>query len=310
MRNLNTPAPEKWLAPRRPVSLQVSVLTLGCLLLSIGAVAHAQEKLSPQAPDGAAEPDSEEVWEDEEDGQEPVSEGDVWVEAPKQDARAPSAWRSTLDVGRLKLRGDDLGQALLGLPGVYVQRAGAEGARQSLSLRGASGQQVKVLLDGVALNPAASGGVDLGLLPPALLGAVEVYRGGSGARFGSGAVGGAVVLTPQLPRDGWSLSLSGALASFGTGKGSASVAAGGDELGALVSVTGLRTAGDFRFVDAQGSPLERLNADVQRLGALAVVRWAPSAGSELRLTGLWVDAERGQPRRGRLSGGHVRPWGA
>ena len=67
--------------------------------------------------------------------------------------------------------------------GVHVKRLGGLGAFSTISLRGSSADQVEVYLDGVScLNAAFGGGVDLGNLPLAHVGQIEVYRG-AGARW-------------------------------------------------------------------------------------------------------------------------------
>lgn len=233
--------------------------------------------------------------ESEEPDDAPLGQEDVLIEATREDPRAPSAWRARLDVGRLQLEGGELSDALRQLPGVVVRRQGGAGSPQTLSVRGVSGQQVKVLLDGVALNPAAGGGVDLSLLPPGLLTGAEVYRGGSGARFGNGAIGGALLLRPALPSDGWRLDLSAGLGSPGVKRFGAAASAGARRVQGLLSVDLFQSDGDFRFEDAQGTPLTRLNADVSRLGALGSLRWRPDDRTEVALTEMWVASDRGQP---------------
>jgi vitamin B12 transporter len=220
---------------------------------------------------------------------------DVVVEAPAEDARAPSAWRSRVDLARLQQTGGDLAEGLGALPGVTVRRQGGPGARAELTARGGSAQQVLVLLDGVPLNAARGGGVDLALIPPALLSGAAVHRGGGGARFGSGALGGAVSLTPALPERGARWSLQGDAGSFGTWGANAAAAGAAGPLRALVALDGLLSDGDFRFEDDQGSPRTRINADVARASALGVLVFAPAPRWTLRLTGLLSEAERGAP---------------
>lgn len=76
--------------------------------------------------------------------------------------------------------------------GVKVSRTGGVGDFSSISIRGSTGEQVTILLDGVPLNSALGGAVNLGTLPVSNVESVEVYRGSSPNRFGLSGIGGVV----------------------------------------------------------------------------------------------------------------------
>ncbi len=99
---------------------------------------------------------------------------------------------------------DDPGETLPAVldqqAGVRVTRLGGPAAFSTLSIRGSTADQVMVVLDGIPLNAAAGGPVDLSRLPLGNLERVEVYRGTVPARFGASAIGGAVVLTTRRAR--------------------------------------------------------------------------------------------------------------
>ena len=75
-----------------------------------------------------------------------------------------------------------------------VRRYGAAGAVASVSLRGASGEGVLVLRDGVRLNNPQNGAVDLSTISLLGIDRVEVLEGGSSGLFGPDAVGGVINL--------------------------------------------------------------------------------------------------------------------
>lgn len=218
----------------------------------------------------------------------------VTVEEDAVDLRAPSLWRSSQHTAKLSARGGDLAEALGDLPGTYATSRGAIGSPTEVTLRGASAGQVLLLIDGFALNPARGGGVDLSLLPLDLLSRVDVYRGGSATRFGGGAVGGAVDVIPRLPDEGVRLSAHGGGGSFGTLRAGVGASGGGTRDRALVSIDWLSSQGDFEYADGQGSLHERRNADVARLGGLAVVE-VERGSTTLRLLDMAVHADRGSP---------------
>lgn len=100
-------------------------------------------------------------------------------------------------------------------PGVAVNEYGGLGHLATVNIRGATADGVLVLVDGLPLDPALGGGVDLASIPRAWIERIEVIRGAEGAHYGAGAMGGVVnVITRGAARGGWSVETSGG--SFGT----------------------------------------------------------------------------------------------
>lgn len=91
-----------------------------------------------------------------------------------------------------------LDEVLERLPGVDVRSAGGAGQLAGLQLRGASSQQVLVLIDSA---PLAQGPADLALVPVGAVAQIELLRGPQASRFGPGAQGGVlnVVTIAPLP---------------------------------------------------------------------------------------------------------------
>ncbi len=76
--------------------------------------------------------------------------------------------------------------------GLIITDYGPEGAAQNISIRGSTSAQVLILVDGVRMNSALSGGVDLSLIPLDNIERIEVVRGGSSALHGADAMGGVI----------------------------------------------------------------------------------------------------------------------
>ncbi len=101
-------------------------------------------------------------------------------------------------------------------PGVAIRGYGGLGQLSTISIRGSTSSSVRVLLDGIPLDTAAGGGVDLSSIPLHWVDRVEVVRGAEGAYFGAGATGGAVnVVTLPAAAGKWGVEATGG--SFGTG---------------------------------------------------------------------------------------------
>ncbi len=94
---------------------------------------------------------------------------------------------------------DDLGSLLLQVPGVTVTRTGSSQAFSTVTLRGSNPDQVSIYVDGVPLDIAEGGGVDISTLPLGDVERVEVYRGTTPLAFGESALGGVVSVTTRAP---------------------------------------------------------------------------------------------------------------
>ena len=154
-----------------------------------------------------------------------------------------------------------LSDLLQASPGAGVRRAGAPGGREELLVRGANGQQVLVVLDGVPLNSARGGAFDLSTLPAAYVGQLELLRGPASAQYGGGALGGVLrVVTPTAAQGTqWSGGLR--LGQLEAAGGDAALSHGAERFELLALVGGSRAAGRFGFQDVHGDDRLRENAD-------------------------------------------------
>ena len=159
--------------------------------------------------------------------------------------RDPTGLTTVVDVQARRAEPTTLGTFLSEAPGVVLQQSGGMGQSEQLTLRGASSTGVLVLLDGVPLS-GLGGIVDLSLVPLAAVQSAEVLRGGAGARYGAGALGGVVNLVTRGAEPGVTADVGGG--SFGTLQGSASVA--GPVLGGsgLLELHAGHSDGDFTYV--------------------------------------------------------------
>ncbi|MEO7105814.1 MAG: TonB-dependent receptor [Rhodoferax sp.] len=96
--------------------------------------------------------------------------------------------RATLDLaGQSSLR-DLLAQ----LPGVQITSNGSYRSATGVFLRGASTTQTLVLIDGVRVGSATSGGASFENMPLSRIERIEVLRGAASALYGPDAVGGVI----------------------------------------------------------------------------------------------------------------------
>lgn len=159
----------------------------------------------------------------------------------------PSGASSVVQVGERRHEVKELAELAATAPGVLLRDSGGLGQAKTLSLRGSAPNGVLVLLDGIPLN-GAGGNVDLSLVPAAIVERLEVLRGGAGARYGSGGLGGVVNVVTRSPEASARAFLEATAGSFSTQLVSAGVS--GELLGAqgLLLLHGERSDGDFPFL--------------------------------------------------------------
>jgi outer membrane receptor protein involved in Fe transport len=181
----------------------------------------------------------------------------------------------------------------LGARGATTVRGFGGGGRQVLSVRGSRPEGVLVLLDGVPLNDPVTGTADLSTVSLSSLASVTLVRGAGSARYGSGALGGALLLESGAGRDGRSARVTAG--SFGRREASGQASWRMEATGLEVAA-GLSTAdNDYTYANrlAPGSPEER------RSGADHLARWAGVGmrTDRLRANARFDDLERGIPGR-------------
>lgn len=221
------------------------------------------------------------------------------LDGAREDAAASA---SVVTPARTPRSNETMADLLEAMPGVSVSRLGGTTAPALLSMRGSTWEQVSVYVDGVHLNVAAGGPVDLSLLPIGDVARVEVYRGATPIAYGGSAIGGVVSIETRRPEvTGATLEAGGG--SFGTAFGGATASAVGDRYGLYAGLHTLRTAGDFEYLDDKGTAfnpddderiVRRNNKSRALDGALRGYLTLPG-GRELSVTALGFVREQGLP---------------
>ncbi len=104
--------------------------------------------------------------------------------------------------------------------GVQTRRYGGTGSFQTVSIRGVQGNEVTVLLDGIPLNSAMGGAVDLGAINPDRIEEIEVYKGIIPAELGGNALGGVINLKSRSYANEGKININGSIGSYGYKKSS------------------------------------------------------------------------------------------
>jgi len=161
--------------------------------------------------------------------------------------RDVSAFRDVLLTDDFAGEDQDLADLLTRQAGVFVRRFGGPGDASEVSIRGSSSAQVVVKVNGVRVNSALTGSVNVGRLCIPLIEEVGITRGGGGARGGSGAIGGVVDLVTRSAGPEPEVRATFSAGAFETFEGSLFGSGQLHELGVSVGYCGLDTEGDFQF---------------------------------------------------------------
>ena len=118
-----------------------------------------------------------------------------------------------------KLPVNSIDELLRYLPGIEVQSRGPMGAQGDISMRGATFQQVLVILDGVRLNDPLTGHFNSYIpIAPAEIERIEILKGASSAIYGTEAVGGVINIISKSFAAGPEGKNKQASAEFGMGE--------------------------------------------------------------------------------------------
>ncbi len=210
------------------------------------------------------------------------------------DLQTTSAAWTRIGAERFRDRDISLPQLLKQEAGVQTRSSGGAGSYATVVLRGASSEQVRVYLDGVPLNDASGGAVDLNMISLDMVERIDIYRGTTPLQLGQPSIGGAVNIITRRQREKPTHRLKASIASFNTAKLNlaSSLKHADDEL--LFSASVLRSDNDFIYRDDNGTPFNpdddseqrRQNDGVQHLNALANWKHALNRqlDAELRLS--------------------------
>lgn len=141
----------------------------------------------------------------------------------------------------------------------------------TLNFRGSSAAQSQVFWNGIPIQNAALGVADVSTLPVLLFRNISVVYGGSGALYGSGNVGGALLLNDNIPvfdTNHHTFSASLANGSFGQWSGGLSSSAGGKRWYVSATVFGQQARNDFGYITNIGSETKMTNGHLRSGAAL------------------------------------------
>lgn len=133
--------------------------------------------------------------------------------------------------------------ALRTVPGLAVNRGGSFGSLTQVRVRGAEGNHVVVVVDGIEMNNPVQGEFDFSNLLVDNIERIEVLRGPQSASWGSNALAGVINIVTRKGSKGVRATASAEAGTFDTQQLSGGLYAGTDRARMALSATRLRTDG-------------------------------------------------------------------
>tara|TARA_R100000935_G_scaffold58927_1_gene100222 strand:+ start:28914 stop:30758 length:1845 start_codon:yes stop_codon:yes gene_type:complete len=151
---------------------------------------------------------------------------------------------------------------------IYFKENGY-GMVSSASFRGTNAQQTAVVWNGININSQLTGQTDFNTLIPGNYGDVVVRSGGGSVQYGSGAVGGAILLNDSFRfNDGWKNSLQSSYGSFNTSKLAFNTSLGKEKTSLQIGINRIASDNDYKYL---GTDLRNENGAYDQLNINANV---------------------------------------
>jgi iron complex outermembrane receptor protein len=138
--------------------------------------------------------------------------------------------------------------------GIQVRQSGGLGGFSTVSLRGSESDQVMVFLDGILLNDASGGGVDISNISLADVAGVDIYRGVTPVNFGKASIGGVVNVRTARSKGEFASSAGLGCGAFTTQKAYGLLSHKPGAFDYLFSADYLASGNDFTFTNRNGTP--------------------------------------------------------
>jgi len=168
------------------------------------------------------------------------------------------------------------------------------GSLSLVSLRGASGSQVLVLLDGERINNVQNGYADLDKISLDNISRIEIIRGGQSALYGADAAGGIINIITENSYNN-KIELNSEIGSFGYLLWNASIKRKLKKLLGSISFSQSESDGDFEFKDKFDEIKTRENADFIKRNVLAKIKWQPRKSTDMIILGRYSFSDCGDP---------------
>ncbi|MEL7532192.1 MAG: TonB-dependent receptor plug domain-containing protein [Bacteroidota bacterium] len=174
--------------------------------------------------------------------------------------------------------GGGLDQVLAQQTGVFVKSYGG-GSLATTSIRGGSAGQTAVIWNGLPIQSPMLGQLDMSLLPIGFVDELSVQYGGNSAMWGSGAIGGTILLNNQFRLErATKVQYLGSIGSFGQQSHQVGAQWANQKFGVRTRVLNHLAENDFWYTVRDDLPQkQQTHARLDRQGLMQEVFWKPNA---------------------------------
>lgn len=215
----------------------------------------------------------------------------------------PTAFAQTIDIDRFEKRYTTTQEVLRSATGANIRSIGGLGGYSTVSLRGAGAHQCLVLVDGIRLNTATGGGVDISQIPLSNVKRIDIIRGSDSALFGENALGGVVNIVTKDPRKTLCSDLDASIGSYGAR--AVSVGLSGpmnDRVSLVLDVSRRHADNDYTFENNNGTENDhsddfedtRKNNAFDDISVMAKIT-AQDTKWSVKATGIHYDSHKEMP---------------
>jgi iron complex outermembrane receptor protein len=233
--------------------------------------------------------------------------------APVQAEETEPSFLTVIQGKDLERRFTSVPEALSETVGVRVNRFGGLGDFSTISIRGSSSEQVLIYVDGILLNEAQGGGVNIGTIPISNIESIEIYRGSSPIEFGQAGIGGVVNIKTRSAREKRILSTQAQYGSFDTYRVDTFLS---DKSSRLDYVIGLNYTGsnnNFKFLDDNGTQydssddviIRRLNNQFGSFNWVTKLGYDLNSNTRISVFHNLLDTDKGIPGLGSFQSLHA-----
>ena len=185
---------------------------------------------------------------------------------------------------------EQITDVLANQPGITVRQNGSLGSSTSVNIRGATGAQNILLIDGLRINAAGDGTQPWAFIPMPQIGRMEIVRGPTSSSYGSDAIGGVIQL---FTRKGEGPMKFYADAGYGTyNTSSETVGVEGSVEGLSYSAYGSNThSTGFPTYTASSSSYNPNASPYTNTSASGNLAYTIAAGQEIGVKALWGNGQ-------------------
>ncbi len=169
------------------------------------------------------------------------------------DTEQTPAFFSVIKRDQFEGKMEDLAEVIEKEAGIQIRQSGGLGSFSTISLRGSSSEQVIICIDGIPLNDASGGGVNLGNISLSDIESVEIYRGITPVNFGKASIGGVVNIRTMRTDKEFHANTGAGYGSFNTRNFSTFISHKPDKWDYLLSGEYLSSDNDFDILNDNGT---------------------------------------------------------